>query len=249
MKTLREESLNYRTPSVCAWCGTRHGTSTQGVVFIKRHFFTSQISNIAIKLPICSTCQSYNEERQKAHKKIQRTGCLVPAIIGAVIGLLLVLSEPPIDVFVAVFASIIGALISGFVFGWYAKFLLTQTLISLGSYDKLLDRISGSVPEGYVSVFTKDASRFPNPGELIDDGPNNWKLNFYSENFQKEFGRLNPHLVEDVKTESSVKKAKSLTPVRKNPSGHKDWIICSHCGARQYKNRTWCIDCTSEFEN
>ena len=248
MKTLREESLNFINPSICAWCGTRQGMSTQEVGFIQRHFFSNQISNIAIKLPICSTCQSYNEERQKGHKKIQRTGCLVPVIIGAIIGLLMALSEPPIDVLLTVFATIIGALISGFVFGWYLKFLLTQTLIAVGLYDQLLDRISGSVPEGYVSVFTKDASRFPNPGELLNDSPNNWKINFYSEQFQKEFGRLNPHLVESTETERSSKRAKSLTLVRKNPSGHKDWIICSHCGARQYKSRTWCINCTSEFE-
>jgi hypothetical protein len=46
----------------------------------------------------------------------------------------------------------------------------------------------------------------------------------------------------------SPKITPSQTPVKKILTGHRDWITCSHCDAKQPKSSVVCTNCRSEFE-
>ena len=226
---------------MCAWCGSRTGLNIQKVAFIKRHFLSGEISTISIGLPICPHCQVYNERRLAKHKQYQKWGWIIPTIIGAILGF--ILSLPRIDIFLIVIVAL-GFLL----FGLYIKFLITKFLIAIGVYDRWLDRASGSAPNGYAEL-TKNASTFPNPGWLVEDDRNNWKMDFYLKQFHDEFSTLNPELALKKKTDMSSLPPASLLPVKKIPSTHKDWVTCSYCGAKQYHSKTSCDNCKSKFEN
>ena len=47
--------------------------------------------------------------------------------------------------------------------------------------------------------------------------------------------------------EEPLIKFPSKTPVKKMPTGDRDWIICSFCNATQYKSNTECNSCGSKF--
>ena len=52
----------------------------------------------------------------------------------------------------------------------------------------------------------------------------------------------------EIKNVISPKKTPSLLPIKKIPTGHRDWITCSHCDTKQMKNSVTCNNCGSEFE-
>ena len=52
----------------------------------------------------------------------------------------------------------------------------------------------------------------------------------------------------EVKIAVSPKIIPSQTPVKKTRTGHRDWITCSHCNAKQPKSSVICTNCGSEFE-
>ena len=52
----------------------------------------------------------------------------------------------------------------------------------------------------------------------------------------------------EVKTAVSPKITPSQTPVKKILTGHRDWITCSYCDAKQPKSSVICTNCGSVFE-
>jgi hypothetical protein len=185
MKTIREQNIKYKNPSICAWCGINNGVYTEKTFFLKKHYISGDLSTLRMDLLICPTCKVFKDKRIGADAKIQKWGYLVPTILGAVLAFLTMLS-PHMQIFITLLVTAFGALI-GLIIGLLLLFWTTKILKAVNLYGKLLNLISGTPPEGYACLINV-------PGEIT--GGDADKIRFYASHFHEKFSELNPDLVE-----------------------------------------------------